>query len=271
MIRLVYNVFVVLGLLVACTPPPQEPLPTLVSDADAKILATVAMSSTPNEEERAATLAVITPTPRPPTATPVLTATPYLGVFIGAAQRDGGLQRINEPLFAPLALLAEPTRNPTFCIIDIAEPYVQTWTDNPLVNRRIGCPIQQGFGFIGQIQLFERGAMYHYPQINAVWAVLTGAGPDRFEYLENPALGALPGPAPSPDLLLPQDVFAAMWTAVPDLVERIGYARTSPQEVAVGIQRFENGTIFHDQTSGSIFVFLPDGAVLGPFNPPGDV
>jgi hypothetical protein len=140
----------------------------------------------------------------------------------------------------------------------------------------LGCPIQGGFGFFGQVQLFENGLMYYYPELNALWAIVperdnisaTVLSRGRFDYLENPPENSTIGMQAPIGLLLPGDVFGDMWLGVEGLRNKMGYAQTEAQEISMGLQRFENGTFLLDGSSGTVLAFVTDGTMLGPFLAP---
>ena len=266
--------FLILLLLTACgalNPPAPSPTAVVV----VKILATAEISPTPNPEQEAATRAASSPTPLVPTATIIPTETPYVGIFIGEADRGQAFINFSEPLFAQ-NVVDEPTANADVCATPIDRPYLPAWRTNELVHQRLGCPIQGGFGFFGQVQLFENGIMYYYPELNAVWAII----PERdtlsrsvlsrghFEYLENAPENSTIGMQPPAGLLLPGGVFGNTWLAVEGLRGEIGFAQTEAQEISMGLQRFENGTFLLDGSSGTVMALVTDGTMLGPFLAP---
>lgn len=256
--------------LVACTAGASVPSPTPVSAA--RVLATVYISPTPNAEEVAATRAASTSTPIPPTATVFPTETPYVGLFIGEAQPEEGLRPFTQPIFAAEAESSLPTADAGRCTIPIDTPYVSAWRANPVVNERMGCPIQGGFGFFGRVQLFENGVMYFYPDLNAVWALRLDRASDssrgQFDYMENPPQISTVGMQAPQGLLLPGEVFGSMWLSVEGLRAEMGYARTEAQEVALGLQRFDNGTFLLDAVGEQVYALIVDGTVLGPYLAP---
>ena len=263
MVRIFYY-GVLIVLLASCIGATASPTPTPITIS--KIIATVEISATPNIQELAATRAAITPTRLPSTATVRPSETPYVGIFRGEAQRDLGYTSFTEPIFG-ISEVAEvrPTANAEACNIPIDAPYLASWQTQDNVSQRMGCPIQEGFGFFGRVQLFEQGVMYYYPDLNAIWAIITTGNPE-YEYLENPSDESTVGILPPTGLLIPGNVFGDMWVTVPDLQERIGFARTDQQEIGVGIQRFSNGTFLFDIDSEQVFALITDGTVLGPFS-----
>jgi hypothetical protein len=252
---------------------PASPTPT--APVIIKVLATAYISPTPNPEQEAATRAASSPTPLQPTATIIPTETPYVGIFIGEADTGQNFVQFTEPLFAS-AVQGEPTANASVCSTPIDTPFLAAWRTTPLVNQRLGCPIQGGFGVFGQVQVFDNGVMYFYPELNAVWAVIPARDEitsselrrGRFDYVENPPENSTIGMQAPAGRLLPGGMFGNMWLSVEGLRAEMGYAQTDAQEIPIGLQRFENGTFLYDGSSGTVLAFITDGTVLGPFLAP---
>ena len=249
----------------ACTPATTPPTTTEI--AMVKPIATVYISPTPDASARAATRAASTPTPIPPTATIIPTETPYIGNFVGEAQRETGFESFREPLFAVDATIPAPTADVARCNIAVNGTYLTVWQTETIVNQRMGCPIQEAFSFFAQAQVFENGVIYHDPSIDAVWAIIQSDMPE-FEYLEDPPSASTTGIQAPRGLVVPQGVIGDMWLAVPDLRPRIGFARVNAQEVGMAAQRFANGTFLVDQSSEQLFALVNDGTVLGPYLAP---
>ncbi len=259
------GLLVVLAVLLGACDATSAPLPTPVIIE--KPLATAFLSPTPNQAELTATQSAITPTPLQPTATVAPTNTPYVGVFLGRAEGSLGFQSFQEPLFASSAN-SEPTPDNRRCLTPIDERVLRIWQTNNAVSRALGCPIQESFGFFGNIQLFENGAMYLQPDIQAVWAVLPTIGVGSYEYIESPP--PLTNPA-APDVvgrITPSGTFGSVWVLVDGLQTRLGYGITPEQEIAIGIQRFDGGTFLIDASSGQAFALVVDGTLYGPFTLP---
>ena len=265
----------ILLLLTACNAFNTPPTPTPTDVVVVKVLATAYISPTPNPEQAAATRAASSPTPLIPTPTIIPTETPYVGIFIGEADTGDSFVQFTEPLFGGDAP-SEPTANASVCATPIGIPYLPAWRNNTLVNQRMGCPIQGSFGFFGQVQVFENGIMYYYPELNALWAIVAARDEittsvlsrGEYDYLENPPENSTIGMQAPPGLLLPGDVFGDMWLGVDGLRARMGYAQTEAQEIPIGLQRFENGTFLHDGSSGTVLALITDGTMLGPFLAP---
>jgi hypothetical protein len=227
-----------------------------------KALATVVLSPTPNAEQIAATTAAASPTPAPPTSTPNPSPSPYVGVFIGEAGGGVAFQSFTQPLIG--SGVAVPTADTRQCGRPIEPRVVPVWQSQPAVRQRLGCPIQEPFGFFGQLQVFDRGVMYLQPDIQAVWAIVPQGTVGRFYYLEAPPPLSAPL-EPSAQGLVPTGAFGSMWTLVEGLPARIGLGVTEPQEAALTIQRFDGGTFLLDLSSGQAFALAVDGTALGPY------
>lgn len=248
------------GILAGCgAPTPAAATPVSI----VKALATVYLSPTPNAEARAATRAAASPTPAPPTPTPIPSPTAYVGVFIGRAERELAFQSFSQPILGSIGV--EPTANAAACRIPISAAVLRLWQSNRTLNDKLGCPIQQDFGFFGSLQVFERGVMYAQPEINAVWAIVPQATVGRFFYMESPPAVTLSERAPAP-LLAPQGNFASVWAIVPDLRQRLGYAIAPEVRAAINLQRFDSGLFLMDLTSGQAFALIIDGTAYGPFD-----
>lgn len=268
------QLFLLLGIavgfsLLACTPAATEPTPTPV--VIAKILATAYISPTPNPEQIAATRAANSPTPIPVSPTPIPTPTAYIGVFIGeAASDDGSLSPITAPLFAPqVGGGLNPTADATRCPLPIHPVYLETWVSNLTVSQALGCPIQENFGFFGEVQIFENGAIYWRRDTREVWAMAPMSDRGRYWFVAAPEFVSTEGiSAPVLGLLVPEGDFGSVWMSVAGLRETLGYAQTERQSVAMNIQRYDSGSFFLDATAGQIFALVVDGTAYGPFNAP---
>ena len=255
-------------LLLAACAPPQQAMPATNPPA-VKVLATAVVSPTPNAEQAQATRLASSPTPAPPSPSPIPTETPYVGLFLGRANREGGLPMLSESFFQPdQAFSALPTANAARCGIPIEFSYIAAWRNNNRVSDRMGCPIQQGFGFFGEAQVFEEGIMYRRPETRDTWAIVSRGQLGQYWYLEAPpTLSTVGLPVPQ-GFTLPGGDFGSLWMAVDVLREQIGYAQTAPQEVAMGLQRFDGGSFLLDASAGQVFALLVDGTVYGPFSAP---
>ncbi|GAB5493498.1 MAG: hypothetical protein Phog2KO_37130 [Phototrophicaceae bacterium] len=267
MLRQFFLLTLILSSITACTTTPAV-TPTVVDIS--KLVATVEISPTPNAEEFSATRSASSPTANPPTATVIPSETPYVGIFIGEAQQEESFVNITEPIFGPrdAEVAQQPTANAGRCLnVAIDSPYLTAWRTNPTVSQRMGCPIQAGFGLFGEVQIFETGVMYHYPELNAIWAIRPQQSGiiGIYDYLENPTSITTTTIRPQEGLIIPSGIFGSMWLGVSGLQEDMGYARTDVQETPLGLQRFDNGTFLLDTSAGQVYALVVDGTVLGPF------
>lgn len=260
-------IMVLTGVLTACTS--FADAPTVTPPNIVRPLATVYISPTPNALQLEATARASSPTPVTPTVTPIPSATPYVGIFIGQAEREAGFVNVDAPFFADGSVALVPTANPDRCALPIESAYQRAWRLNPAVSDSMGCPIQAGFGFFGQVQVFEGGVMYLNPETSEVWAILDGDGrTGRYFVVENPRSVSTVGITAPPGFSLPEGRFANMWLSVEQLRLLIGFALTPPQQVGINLQRFDGGTFFLDVSSGQVFALLVDGTYFGAFTAP---
>jgi len=270
MYRLTQTLFwmCLLLLLSACDALGGRAAPSATPVVIVKALATIPVTATPNPDEATATRLATTPTPITPTATATLAATPYVGIFIGEAREQDIGEIISAPIYRANPLSAQPTANPNTCEIEIGIDYETIWRQNSIVNQRMGCPIQVAFGFFGDVQVFERGAMYINEETGEIWAIVPDDNLGQYWYVEGTEPVSLEGLTAPEGFLLPEAEFAAVWAGVDGLIEALGFARTEPLRVAMGLQRFEGGTFFLDASIGETFVLIVDGTAYGPFTSP---
>lgn len=240
------------------------------SATPARLLATAFISPTPNPDQVRATQLAITPTVAVPTMTVQASPSPFVGVFIGEAERQDSSVHVEEPFFAPdISVFAQPTANANRCGIIVDRAYVTAWQTTPDVNSELGCPIQAAFGFFGTVQIFENGIMYRRDDTREIWAITTDGQRGTYDYVENLPQVDIQGMSVPNGLLPPQGDFAVMWLNVEGLRDRLGYARTEAQsDVALGAQRFTSGTFLLDANSGQSYALTNDGRVFGPFAAP---
>jgi hypothetical protein len=235
----------------------------------AKLLATVFMSPTPNEAEQQATRIAVQPalTSQPPTPPP--TATIYVGVFLQGADTDEGEAPMLDAtqVFALLPGLA--TERPSRCQIPADTQFGDGWRNDPFTGDSLGCAIEDPTPFTGVVQVFERGVMY-FQAGGPVWAIETtdDGFPNRhwtitqsLPMVENPELVV----TEPQGLKVPLLGFGAVWFGVQGVRDTLGFARTDEQQAQLVFQRFEGGTLFRDISSDTVFVLLPDGRAFGPF------
>lgn len=248
-------------LLTACqtTSPPTQEAPVVAI----KQLVTVEIPSTLSPSERLATRAAnASPTPPPPTPTP--TETPYVGVFLGEALPEAG----GAPVVAllPTTPVDEVADGVPRCFIPVDPAFGEGWKTNPTVTRNMGCPIQERFGFAGNVQVFERGVMYRRTETNEVWAVRPGSiEAGKYWYVGQPPTISASGLVAPEGLRIPTDTFGAVWLSTPEVSEALGFATTPEQVADLNVQRYDGGTLFLDVTVGQVFVLLVNGDAYGPY------
>ncbi len=257
----------VLLALAACAPSEgsDAPLPTIV---EAKVLATVYLSPTPDAAQAQATALALQAAQATPAPTATATPTVYVGVFLqGAPERDGGIPVIDPTL---IGLPAEPpTPQPPICPdLPVDERLGTAWLRDPAASGALGCPIEVAIPFDGVIQVFERGVMYYQPG-GAVWAIAPGVfAPGRYWTLPRelpPVDPAGVAVVPPPGLRLPEGALASVYFGVQDVREALGFARLPEQRGGLIYQRFEGGTVLADLLSGQAFILAGASTAYGPF------
>lgn len=264
MVRIItFLLFVALvGILPACQSGESTPEATAV--VAVKQLVTVEIPPTLSIEQRFATQQAQprTPTPQPPT--PMPSPTPYVGVFIGEAQSVDELPSIDDLIGEPVAI---DEGLESQCEIPTDPAFGENWQRDASIVRQLACPLQERFGFAGQVQVFERGVMYSRDGTSEVWAISPGridAG--EYWFNSNPLPFSTEGMQAPEGLTIPTDLLGAVWLSQPEIGNTLGYAITPQQTADLNIQRFEGGTIFLDVTVGQVFVLLVNGDAYGPFS-----
>jgi len=235
---------------------PEDPPVQLV-----RRLATVDLPPTLSVIQRQATRQAIpsTPTLAPPTVTP--TGTPYVGVFLGEAQID-----IDLPRQQPSTPSLDVTETTDACAIPFDPVFGTVWRENPSISRRVGCALQERFGFAADVQVFERGVMYRRQDTGEVWAIQPGqVRPGRFWYTNVALLPAPVNIAPPEGLRAPSELFLGLWSSDSTLQQALGYARTPQQTADLNVQRIEGGTLILDVTISQVFLLLDNGDSYGPY------
>lgn len=255
-----------IGLLVSACAPQEAPTPTPA--VVLRLLATAFYSPTPSDAEREATRQAASPTPAPTLPTVEPSATPYVGVFIGRAERENNLVAITEPIFGRSNPGAAPTANPGRCGIPIDTAYADAWRTQPSVSERLGCPIQAGFGFFGEVQFFENGLMYRRPETREIWAILSTGRSGRHWAIEAPQSASTVGLQAPRGLIVPGGDFGSLWLGVDGLRALIGWALAEPIRIPMGMQRFESGTMLLDASGEQVYALVADGLLYGPFQAP---
>jgi hypothetical protein len=264
----VYGASLLLLFLAACQPPAPD-VPTATPVVIAKYIATAYISPTPNSEQIAATRAVITPTLIPVTNTPIPSPTAYVGVFIGQAPREEGFRPITTPLFA--GSVSSPTPDSTRCRTPVYAGYLVAWQTGADVSRSLGCPIQENFGFFGNVQVFETGAAYLNRDTHEVWFITTGSAAPHYWYQANPPSVPTGDVLPPPGLRVPTGDIGSLWAANDEIRQAVGFAQTGEQEIGINVQRYESGSFLLDASIGQFFGLGNDGSAFGPFDLPDEL
>lgn len=227
-----------------------------------KQLVTVDIPPSLSPAERQATRQAIPRSPTAPPPTPTATITPYVGIFLGEAQSGDEAPIIQADPETPV-----PSGDVTACEIPIDTAFGEQWRNNPSIARRMGCPIQERFGYDAEVQIFERGVMYRRETTNEIWTIVPGrSDAGQFWYNSNPPVTAAEGLEAPPGLFVPTDAFGGVWFADAQIREDIGFASTPVQKIDVNNQRFEGGTLLLDVTVAQVFVLLVNGDVFGPYD-----
>ena len=263
--------WIVLSVVVAGCSDGQTSTPTAAPTAVpvVKQLATIPPTPTVSEAERIATLTAqpLPSTPILPTLTP--TPTVYVGVFLGEAPIDpfAPVTRLN-----PVQVVAEPTVDVSgvrlICDIPEAPAFGVAWRDESAVLSALRCPIQIAVGFVGRVQLFERGAMYFRPETGEVWALrpATSEEEGRYWYVgQVPELSGAVAQQPPSGRFLPTGEIGRVWLEVPEVRDALGFALQDASDAEIAFQRFDGGTILFDVVIGQVFALLLDGTAFGPY------
>jgi hypothetical protein len=253
--------------LAGCTsapPPASDPLAEVVS---VKLLATVYISPTPNDAERQATQAAIALLPTPIRATPVPSATPYVGIFMGETGNASieVVQNVEPARF----VTSLPTPFTTECEIQPDAIYGTGWQNETRVSQTLGCPGETAATYDGATQVFENGVMYFIPS-GEVWAVAIGLGGGDYWYVPEAPPAQPEGISAPEGLRVPAFGFGAVWAAVPGVRQRLGFARTDEANVQIVVQRFTGGVMLHDRAVGQTFALIgasgtTQGTGYGPY------
>lgn len=225
-----------------------------------KLIATVYISPTPNTEQIAATRAASTATATSIPILPTASSTAYIGVFLGEVEVDDSAPALNPALGLPTEVI------PATVIAACPNPpdplFGTRWSADPVVSAALGCPIELVSSITGALQIFERGVMYWRPN-GEIWAIATAQ--QKYWYVPS-APSVPPGEILAPEgLIAPSQGFGAVWRGIPGVQDALGFARIAEQNGTVSTQKFQNGTLLADGSSGQIFVLLADGRALGPY------
>ncbi len=258
-----------LTLIAACSSLNATPASDVATPVvQAKILATLYMSPTPDDQEREATrLAIRSVPPTPlPTHTPAPTA--YVGVFVGeSAGVDSNLPLLDTSRLEGTLSPNLPTLGAPGCAYPVDPIFGTTWTTNTPAVSDLGCAGEPSSSYVGTQQIFEHGVMYWIPS-GEIWAVAPSGGIDgKFWYVEQaPPDQGWTVPVPE-GLQMPEQGFGAVWRAVDGVRQTLGFARVSEQSASLAIQRFDSGALIRDETAGQTFILVgrDSGSAYGPY------
>lgn len=264
MTRLLFCLLV-LALASACQ---QAATPTVEAPrVAAKVLATVYISPTPGQAEREATRLASSPTPTPVLPTPIPSATPYIGVFLGEVESSSADSPIVDPALLGAFVTPQPPVSIEDCEIQPNEVFGATWMRSADAVRRLGCPIQIMFGFKGDVQLFERGAMYRREETGEIWAIAPGgANQGKFWYVAKAPDISTEGISAPGGLRVPLEGFGGVWMGVPGVRQALGFAQTDEERTEMAMQLFDSGSLLLDSGSGAIFALIVNSDLYGPFD-----
>ena len=255
-------------LIAACSTADSTPSDIATPVVQPKILATLYLSPTPNDQEREATrlsISVVTSTPQP-TRTPQPTA--YVGVFVGdLGSADGGVPIVDAARFQGTEAAPFPTLGAPGCAYPVDPVFGTAWTTNTVAVADIGCAGEPVTPYVGTQQIFEHGVMYWIPS-GEIWTIAPSGGIDgRFWYSRQaPPDQGWTVPVPE-GLRLPQQGFGAVWRAIDGVRQTLGFARLDEQSASISIQRFAGGALIHDSTAGQTFILVGSdtGSAYGPY------
>lgn len=254
-------------LLAACAPAAPSSAPPSAAAVEAKVLATVHLSPTPDAAQAQATLLAQRAAAATPAPSPTPTPTVYVGVFLQGEAAQGGIPLIDPTL---IGLPAQPpTPQPPDCpSLPVDERLGTAWLSDAVASGALGCPIEVAIPFTGVIQVFERGVMYYQPG-GAVWAVAPGyIAPGRYWTFPRELPPVDPGSAgivPPAGLRLPEGALASVYFGVEGVRDALGYARLPEEHGSLIYQRFANGTVLVDLASGQAFILAGGDTAYGPF------
>jgi len=244
------------------TPTSSEPV------VEARLLATVYISPTPDAAQVQATQLASRPTSTAPLPTMTPSATPYIGVFLGEAESagEGDIPIVNPTLFAGELGLDIPTEGALACPVQSDPVFGVNWSADPTVAQALGCPAAPSIQFNGTVQVFERGVMYWRGDTGEIWAIAPGvSGAGRFWFVAQ-ALPAEETPISAPEgLRVPTMGFGNVWRGTAGVRDALGFARTDEQPASFLLQRYEGGTLLIDGSSGQVFALVGRETAYGPY------
>ena len=234
----------------------------------AKLLATLFLSPTPNDQDREATRLAVRSVP--PTAAPtnIPAPTAYIGVFVGdAGGVDSGVPIIAPTQLQSLVTTGVPTLAPAGCTYPVDPVFGTAWTSNTSAVSDLGCAGEPSTPYVGTQEIFEHGVMYWIPS-GEIWSISPSGGIDGkfWSVQQAPTDQGWTVPPPS-GLRMPQQGFGAVWKAVDGVRQTLGFARLDEQSASLAIQRFDHGALIRDETAGQTFILIgsDNGSAYGPY------
>jgi hypothetical protein len=245
-------------LLAACGSDDGTAAPSPTQVAIVRQLATARPTDTPDPNNP-----VLQATPTP-SITPQPSPTIYIGAFLGEAPLTGGGFRPGSPA------ISQPVETPgvvAICQFEADPVFGTAWRGESRVTNGLRCAIQEMFGFDARVQVFQRGVMYLRPDTNEVWAIAPGgtvlAGRQWTVGQPSPVT-PLTIDAPQ-GMQVPQGTLGAVWSAMPEVREALGFAVLAESNTEINFQRFDGGALLLDLDTGQTFALLVTGAAYGPY------
>ncbi len=240
--------------------------PATVGLSNPKSLATVFISPTPDAPQDQASPAP-TVTRLPPGMFAAPTATPYVGVFLGAAAVE-----IEGMVSAPPVAASPVPQRPAggACSIAPAAPFNNAWSANALIQERLRCPVNTGFGLRLVHQSFERGYMF-WRETRDIYAlsegsIRQGSATDTFWRVSDTWQEGQPesDPAFSPPegLLQPIRGFGNAWRGNAGIRDALGWATEPERWFDSFWQDFEGGWMMVGP-DGRVFALVRSDADTG--------
>jgi hypothetical protein len=66
-------------------------------------------------------------------------------------------------------------------------------------------------------------------------------------------------------MMAPSQGFGAVWRGLPGVQDALGFAKAAEEGTKLVTQKFQNGLLLADGSSGQVFVLLSDGRAMGPY------
>ncbi|GIW10739.1 MAG: hypothetical protein KatS3mg061_1796 [Dehalococcoidia bacterium] len=237
------------------TSPPTEPSPRPPTVLPA------ATSTAPPSPDLTSPLATPSPLPASPTLPPA-TSTPLpLGPTPSPTPPPPGPTRPpatpppsstpRSVAEAPLSVVRAPLVTPTPGCPALTGRIGQTYTADPALPGKIGCPTGPAATFAGSEQTFQNGVMLRRDESRRVYVLAAGSW---LTFLEPEGARTIAAPAPGE----PPPPFLQTYRAHPALRILLGPAIGEPRPVQLTIQAFERATVLTTERRG-LHVLYSDG------------